>query len=212
MGNERQYQLVTGNHYHGGERLRRGDVFVPTDKELSAFGYKFEPVESEPVESESVDETVADDPEEDADQAVRDSEDDADGPEAEPVAAPEDEDEDDDDSDVDGELAAAEIDEAFDADDFLHEHWQTVVQMIDAGGADEHLDTIEAREQDRSSPRQSVLAALNGRREDPAADGTKSAESAESGSTPDSDPDPDAAGSLRETASDSDIESWDENG
>lgn len=43
----RQYRLVGDNHYHDGERLRTGDVFVPTERELEAFGFKFEPVEDE---------------------------------------------------------------------------------------------------------------------------------------------------------------------
>lgn len=213
MGNERQYRLVSGNHYHDGERLSRGEVFVPTDKELSAFGYKFEPVEAvESVESESADETddsETDDSDEDNTDAPVDED-------VEPVAAPEAEDEaedenddeaeednDTDESDEDGELSTAEIDEAFDADDFLHEHWRSVVQMIDAGGVDEHLETVEATERDRSSPRQSVLAALNVRHEELDSSSDANDDADLTAYDDDTEPAPDAAGSLRETETES---------
>lgn len=48
MTDQSQRYRVTGdNHYHGGERLRTGDVFTPTERELAAFGHKFEPVEDD---------------------------------------------------------------------------------------------------------------------------------------------------------------------
>ena len=47
--------------------------------------------------------------------------------------------------------------DAFDAAAFVDRPWQTVASEIGDGAVDEHLDAVEAAEQDRDSPRSSVL-------------------------------------------------------
>jgi hypothetical protein len=63
------------------------------------------------------------------------------------------------------DITADEIEEAFNLSEFLDEHWQTIVQTIDAGGIDTHLDDIEAAERERDSPRSSILEAIDMRRQ-----------------------------------------------
>lgn len=43
-GNDQAYRLTGNNHHHNGTALRRGDTFVPTERELEMFGSKFERV------------------------------------------------------------------------------------------------------------------------------------------------------------------------
>jgi hypothetical protein len=54
--------------------------------------------------------------------------------------------------------------EAFDAEAFIDRNWRSVVAEIEDGDADDALDEVEQEEQDRDSPRDSVLEAIEGRR------------------------------------------------
>lgn len=54
-------------------------------------------------------------------------------------------------------------DDGFDAAGFVDESWQAVVAAIEDGEADGHLDAVREAEQDRDSPRSSVIEALDQR-------------------------------------------------
>lgn len=49
--------------------------------------------------------------------------------------------------------------------DLAGAHWQTVVATVERGDADDALDELEAAERDRDRPRDSVLDAIEERRE-----------------------------------------------
>jgi len=61
------------------------------------------------------------------------------------------------------EADAESADEGFDAAGFVDESWQAVVAAIEDGEADGHLDEVREAEQDRDSPRSSVIEALDQR-------------------------------------------------
>jgi len=62
------------------------------------------------------------------------------------------------------EEAEAEADgDGFDAAGFVDESWQAVVAAIEDGEADGHLADVREAEQDRDSPRSSVIEALDQR-------------------------------------------------
>lgn len=46
------------------------------------------------------------------------------------------------------------------------ESWQTIVSTVESGDADAYLDELEREERRRDSPRESVLTAIDDRRED----------------------------------------------
>jgi hypothetical protein len=53
--------------------------------------------------------------------------------------------------------------EGFDAAGFVDDSWQSVVARIEDGEADGHLEDVREAEQDRDSPRSSVIEALEER-------------------------------------------------
>jgi hypothetical protein len=60
---------------------------------------------------------------------------------------------------------AADGDADFDTASFIDRSWQSVTSDIEDGAADGHLDAVEAAEEARDSPRDSVLGAVADRRE-----------------------------------------------
>lgn len=61
------------------------------------------------------------------------------------------------------EADAESADEGFDAAGFVDDSWQSVVSRIEDGDADGHLDAVREAEEDRDSPRSSVIEALEQR-------------------------------------------------
>ncbi|AUV81261.1 hypothetical protein C2R22_05950 [Salinigranum rubrum] len=67
-------------------------------------------------------------------------------------------------SDVDSEGSEDVSANAFDAAAFIDRSWQSVTSDIEDGAVDEHLDAVEAAEENRDSPRDSVLSSISDRR------------------------------------------------
>ena len=66
---------------------------------------------------------------------------------------------------AEAEADAESEDDGFDAAGFVDESWQAVKAAIEDGEADGHLEAVRDAEQDRDSPRSSVIEAVDQRQQ-----------------------------------------------